>query len=138
MTSTIDHLRAVPLFTGMSDRALEAIAALAEAAAFADGSALTRQGEPGDAFYVIVEGTVQISRDDKPIGVLGGGGFIGEIALVDGRNRTATAMAAGAVEALVISREAFQALMDRYAAVRLGVLMALTDRIRSDERTLAD
>lgn len=138
MTAIVDHLRSVPLFTGMSDRALEAIGELAAPVSFAEGEALTRQGDPGDAFYVILSGAVAITRDGQAVGTLGSGDFIGEIALVDGRTRTATAVAAGPVETLAITREAFQSLMERFSAVRLGVLMALTDRIRSDERALVD
>ena len=62
----------------------------------------------------------------------------GEISLVDGRPRTATATAAGPVNALVIRRPEFLELMDRFGAVRLGVLMALTERVRSDENAPFD
>ena len=64
---------------------------------------------------------------------LGPGDFLGEISLVDGRPRSATVTATGPVKALVIGRPAFLELMDRYGAVRLGVLMALTERVRGDE-----
>jgi CRP-like cAMP-binding protein len=58
----------------------------------------------------------------------------GRFSLIDGRPRTASAVAIGPVNALAIERPAFQELMDRFGAVRLGVLMSLSDRIRSDER----
>jgi len=138
VTHIADHLKNVPLFTGMSERALEAIAGLASETTFGDSEVLTQQGDPGDSFLVILDGTVEIVRDGQPVRRLGAGDFIGEVSLVDGRARTATVTALGPVEALVITREAFQALMDRYAAVRLGVLMALTDRIRSDGVALID
>ena len=134
MDSVVDQLRVVPLFQGMTDRALEAIAGLAEEVAFADAEAVTREGEAGDAFYVLVDGQLQVSRDGSPIRTLGPGDFLGEISLIDGRPRSATATAVGPVKALVVRRPAFLELMDRFGAVRLGIVMALTDRIRHDER----
>ena len=130
----VDHLKAVPLFQGMTDQALEAVAALANEVEIADGATITEEGEPGDSFYVIVHGQLRISRHGTPIRDLGPGDFLGEISLVDGRPRSATAVAVGPVNAIVIERPAFLELMDRFGAVRLGILMALSDRIRHDER----
>jgi len=131
-TAVIDDLKRVPLFAGMTDRAIEAISALATEQPVADGEAIVVEGDPGDAFYLLVEGQVDVTRRGEAIRRLGTGDFIGEIALVDGRARTATATAVGPVRTLVVHREAFLELMDRHPAVRLGILMALTDRIRSD------
>jgi CRP/FNR family cyclic AMP-dependent transcriptional regulator len=135
MGTVVDHLRQVPLFQGMTDRAITAVATLASEIEFPDGTALTTQGEPGEAFFLVVAGSVSVARNGSVQKTLGPGDFIGEIALVDGRPRTATATAVGNVEALVIGRESFLQLMDTYPAVRLGILMALTERIRTDEQT---
>jgi len=131
-TTVVDDLKRVPLFGGMTDRAIAAVAVLATELAFAAGQALVVEGEAGDAFYLLVEGRVDVTRSGEPVRTLGPGDFIGEIALVDGRERTATATAVGAVRTLVVRRDAFLELLDRHPAVRLGILMALTDRIRSD------
>jgi CRP-like cAMP-binding protein len=133
-----DHLRTIPLFGGMTDRALDAIAPLASEVDFPDGAALTVEGDRGDELYLVLEGTVEVVRGGTLVRTLGTGDVIGEISLVDGRPRTATATARGPVHALVIGREAFGELMERYPAVRLGVMVALADRVRSDERTLVD
>src|SRR6476469_8469359 len=129
----VDHLKAVPLFQGMTDPALEAVAALANVVTIADGATVTREGDPGESFFVIVDGQLRISRHGETIRDLGPGDFLGEISLVDGRPRTATAVAVGPVNAIVIERPAFLELMDRFGAVRLGILMALSDRIRHDQ-----
>ena len=138
MSAAVEDLRAVPLFQGMTDRALGAVAELATQIDIADGTALTTEGENGDAFYMILEGVVRVSRAGKPVGDLGPGDFIGEISLIDGRPRTATTVAVGGVRALVVQRTEFLDLMERFSAVRLGVVMALTERIRTDEGALAD
>ena len=131
---TVDLLRQVPLFEGMTDQAISAVADLVDEVEFGDGQLITREGEAGDAFYVVVDGRLQISRGGAVIATQGPGDFLGEISLIDGRPRTATATAVGAVSALAIERPAFMSLIDRYPAVRLSVLMALTDRIRRDAR----
>lgn len=129
-----DHLRTIPLFAGMTDRALDGVASLAEEVDFAAGDTLTVEGEPGDTLYLVLEGSVTVTRSGVSLPSLGPGDVIGEVALVDGRPRTATTAAAEPVHALVVGRQAFGDLMERFPAVRLGVMMALADRVRADEQ----
>jgi CRP/FNR family cyclic AMP-dependent transcriptional regulator len=133
MSAVVDHLANVPLFQGMTESARDAVAELAEETHFGDGDTVTREGDEGDAFYVVVDGRLVVSRNGMTLRELGPGDFLGEISLVDGRPRTATVTATGPVKALIIRRPEFLELMDRYGAVRLGVLMALTERVRGDE-----
>jgi CRP/FNR family transcriptional regulator, cyclic AMP receptor protein len=133
MSAVVDHLANVPLFQGMTESARDAVAGLAQETHFAVGDDVTREGDEGDAFYVIVDGRLVVSRNGLTLRDLGPGDFLGEISLVDGRPRTATVTASSPVKALVIRRPEFLELMDRYGAVRLGVLMALTERVRGDE-----
>jgi len=135
MTATTDDLRRVPLFTGMTDAALEAVAALTSPVEFADGHQVTVEGEPGDTFYLLVDGGLDVARGGSTISHLGAGDFVGEISLIDGRPRTATTTAVGPTQALVVERTAFLELMERFPPVRLGILMALTERVRRDERS---
>jgi CRP/FNR family cyclic AMP-dependent transcriptional regulator len=134
MTDALDDLRQVPLFAGMTDHALEAVSELAVEREFGEGSALLTEGEPGESFFLLVHGQVHVTRGGTPGRTRGPGDFMGEISLIDGRPRTATATATGPVRVLEIRRDGFLRLMDRFAAVRLGVLMALTDRVRNDEQ----
>src|SRR5262245_43926044 len=125
-------LRGVPLFEGMTDRAIEHVASIARTVEFGAGTELMHEGDAGDAFYIVIDGALAISKAGRTLTRLGAGDFLGEIALVDGRPRTATATALEAVRALVIDRPAFLGLVDDSGPVRLGVLMALTERIRRD------
>ena len=134
MTASLDDLRRVPLFSGMTDRTAQAVADLAREVDFENGTAVVTEGEPGDAFYLVLDGIIRVSQGGTPVRDLGAGDFIGEIALIDGRPRTATGVAVGPLHALVIERAAFNELMERHPAIRLGILMALTERIRRDER----
>jgi CRP-like cAMP-binding protein len=133
MSAVVDHLANVPLFRGMTESARDAVAELAQETHFEDGDTVTREGDEGDAFFVIVDGGLIVSRNGMTLRELGLGDFLGEISLLDGRPRTATVTADGPVKALVIRRPEFIELMERYGAVRLGVLMALTERVRGDE-----
>ena len=132
MGAIADHLRQVPLFEGLTDRVIEAVAAVARETRFDDDESLIREGEPGDGFFVIVDGRVRVSRGGEPVSELGPGDFLGEISLVDNRPRTASAVAAGPVGAIVVDRASFLKLVERVGSARLGILTTLTDRIRRD------
>lgn len=138
MTVPAARLRVVPLFAGLTDRAIGAVADLAVEEGLPEGHVLAAEGGPGDAFLLVLEGRVQVTRQGAPVRELGPGDFLGEIALVDRRPRTATAIALTAVTAAVIDAAAFADLMERHPAVRHGILVALTDRIRSDEAGATD
>ena len=128
----IGILRQVPLFEGLTDRAIGAVARAAQERRFPAGEALVREGEPGDSFMIIVTGTAAVTQHGAPIRTLGRGDFLGEIALLDGGIRTATVEAVVPTEVLVIDRDRFVELIDGSSAVRFGVLEALTRRLRRD------
>ena len=65
MSAVIDHLTQVPLFRGMTESALDAIAGLAAETQFADGDDVTREGDEGDVFYVVVDGQLVISKNGR-------------------------------------------------------------------------
>jgi CRP/FNR family cyclic AMP-dependent transcriptional regulator len=130
MIVTIDAIRSVPLFSGMTGTSIEAVSAVVEPTEYADGEPIVRQGEAGDIFVVILGGHARVDQDGATIRELHDGDFLGEISLIDGRARTATVTAAGTVQALVIRRDGFFRLFDSLPTFRLEVLLALTDRLR--------
>ncbi len=132
MTPT-DVLRGVPLFAGMTDRAIEAISGLTTEVAYRDGEPIVREGDAGESFIVLVSGTAAVDRGGHQVRVLAAGDFLGELSLVDGGPRTATVTARGPVRALEVSRGDFRRLFEEFGAVRLDILTALTARIRRDQ-----
>ena len=130
MPVTADLLRSVPLFTGMTDSAIESVGGLTHEVRFAESQDLVRQGEEGDSFLVIVEGRARVLQNGDTLRDLGPGDYLGEIALIDGRPRTATVTALEPVRALIVERSDFRRLIDDFSAVRFHVLTALTQRIR--------
>ncbi len=127
----VERLRAVPLFAGMTESSIAVIAGIVTERSFEAGEPIVRQGKPGDSFLVLVSGRASIEQDGRPIGQLGAGDFLGEIALLDRRPRTATVVAVEPVRALLIPADAFGEIVDRIPSVRHAVLSALTTRIRA-------
>ncbi len=138
MTSRSDVLRAVPLFEGMTDRSVDEIAALAAETDYPAGAILVREGDPGDTFIVIVDGRATVDRGGEPIAEMSGGDFLGEISLIDHRPRSATVIAVEPIHALVVRCDGFDRLMNDYPAVRLGILTALTRRLRRTTPAISD
>jgi CRP/FNR family cyclic AMP-dependent transcriptional regulator len=134
--AAVEILRTVPLFEGMTDRSVEAVAGLARAATFPAGEVLTREGDPGDRFIVLTAGTAKVTQGERRLRTLGPGDFFGEISLIDGGPRTATVTATAPLEALVIERDGFERVMADFPTLRLDLVSALTQRLR--ERAPAD
>ena len=130
MDRKLELLRHVPLFGRLNQKGLETIAQLADEVDVAAGTELCREGRSGDAFYVIVDGSVRIDRGGVRVNTLGPGDFLGEIALVDGGPRTATATTESAARLLVVGHREFHTLLEDFPDVRLAVLEALAERVR--------
>jgi CRP/FNR family cyclic AMP-dependent transcriptional regulator len=129
-------LSAVPLFARLGRTGLAEIAALVDEVDVAAGTVLTREGRSGGEFFVIVDGAIAVERGGTVVRTLGPGEFLGEIALVDGGPRTATATATVPTRLLVLAHREFHSLMDRFPEVRMAVLQALAERVRAlDART---
>jgi CRP/FNR family cyclic AMP-dependent transcriptional regulator len=138
MPVTADLLRRVPLFTGMTDAAIESVGGLAHEVEFGEGDELVRQGDEGDTFLVIIDGRARVIQDGDTLRDLGPGDYLGEIALIDGGPRTATVTAIEPIRALIVERSDFRRLIDDFSAVRFHVLTALTQRIRREAPSAID
>src|SRR6266516_4846280 len=115
-------LRAVPLFSNCSKASLGQIARLVDEVSLPAGRVLMQQGRVGNEFFVIVEGKVRIERDGRRIDTEGPGDFLGEIALVDHRPRTATAICETPCRLLVLAHREFHTLMAESPAISNAVL----------------
>jgi CRP-like cAMP-binding protein len=118
----------LPIFSGLEPRSVEAVATLARVRSAPAGTVLMREGEPAESFYVIVSGTVHIERHGEFVRSMSDGGFIGEIALVEGTARTATATCTTASELLEFGSFELGRLMATFPDVRARIEAALVRR----------
>jgi putative ABC transport system ATP-binding protein len=75
---------------------------------FAAGETIIREGEPGEDFFLISDGEVEVIRSDHEVARLGPGDFFGEVALISGEPRNATVVAEGGVDAYALGKTDFQ------------------------------
>jgi len=127
---TLQLLKRVPLFAGLAAEQLSTIAAIAEERDVTAGTILTHEGRHEGYFFIIVSGTVRIVRGDETLNTLHDGDFLGEISLLDGGPRTATAVAETDCQLLVMSFQRFQQLLGESEDVRAAVLEEVGARLR--------
>jgi CRP-like cAMP-binding protein len=123
------------LFRGLSAATIQQIAALAIRRPYEPDALVFSQGDPGDSLYGVVTGKVRISastREGKEmfLNIMEPGDTFGEIALLDGNPRTATATTTATCELMIIPRAQFLALLQREPTVAIHLLQLLCQRIR--------
>jgi CRP/FNR family transcriptional regulator, cyclic AMP receptor protein len=130
--SKIELLKRVPLFAGCSRKELARIATLADEIDFKPGKTLIREGELGREFFVLVDGTAQISRKGRRIDTAGPGDFFGEMALLADQPRNATVTTTSDVGALVVTARSFRDLIGNNPLIALKVMRAVAERLPPD------
>ena len=129
----IDLLKGVPLFSACSKKELGEIALVADEIDVDADKVLTREGDSGREFFVLVEGAAEVRRKGRKVGTMDAGDFFGEIALVSSRPRTATVTTTAPGRLLVVTDRAFRELMKKMPSIQLKVLTALADRLAADK-----
>ncbi|MBA3690428.1 MAG: cyclic nucleotide-binding domain-containing protein [Actinobacteria bacterium] len=123
------RLDEVPLFAGLSKRERERVARWADEIDEPAGYLLVNQGNFAHEFFVLLEGTVQVRKDDRHLTDLGPGDFFGEIALVAQDRRTASVMATTPVRAVVMHARDFGAMRTEMPAVCDRIEAAIRERL---------
>lgn len=130
----VRHLERVPLFSGFGDHELRRVAGISKTIEVPAGTVLTRIGDPGDSFFVVIDGRAAVQT---PLGIghsLQPGDFFGEMSLVDGEPRSATVTATTDVRLLVVEHSHFWRLLDETPDLIRRILMVLSRRVRSLEQ----
>lgn len=130
MDQKLELLEQVPLFAGIGREGLEEIGRIVDEIDVPAGRALTHEGRHEGYFFVIVSGTVRIERGGQTINTIGAGDFLGEIALLDGGPRTATATTQSDTSLLTVTYQRFQQLLDASPRIRRAVLEEVGERLR--------
>ena len=128
-------LRSTPFFAGLSEQDLDGIASVGHPVGFAAGEAIVEAGDPGDAMYIVVDGSAEVDVGGR-YHTLKAGDFFGEMALIASRRRMATVKAAEDVSALRIPADGFQAFLLDHPRVALSMMRALVDRLREVEQRI--
>jgi uncharacterized membrane protein len=138
---TLDAIRSVPLFASLDDEAANDLRNLLHVRDVPSGAALFRAGDQGDAMYLIESGRVRItiSDDDQKeivLAELAQGDFFGEMAIIDGKQRSADATVAEDARLAVLSRENFLGFIHDNPKVALEMLSASFARLRRTDKLL--
>jgi len=125
-------IKSVPIFSRCSKKELEALGSEFDEIDVPSGRTLTKQGEPGREFVVIVSGTAEVTKDGRRVNMLGAGDFLGEIALLSGGPRTATVTTVSDTDLLVLSSRSFARLTKEVPSLQASVVKALSERLAAD------
>ena len=134
---------ATPLLAGLSTADAQALAACGGIRRFRAGAFIAREGEAGDALHTVLRGSVRIvmtdaAGEEATLTVLGPGDSFGELSLLDGRPRSASAVAAESTRTLAVTRGDFHAWLGERPGAAAALLEALSLRLRQTDALLAD
>ncbi len=133
LSNEVELLRRVPLFSGIESSRLKLLAYTSDVITYQTGQTIMRQGDIGDAAFVIIKGDAEVSvaTDSGPIPVaqLHDGDFLGEIAILCDTPRTATIVAKTELQALRIRKEPFFELLRQFPEMAVDMTRLLAERL---------
>ena len=137
----LQALRSVPLFQTLPSEAVSELFHLLNDRSIPKGTALFHRDDPGDAMFFIESGRIRISVKDADghdtvLAEMGSGDFFGEMAMLDGQMRSADATAIEETKLAVLAREDFRSFIRKKPDVALGLLTAMTRRLRRTDNLL--
>lgn len=138
---TLEAIRSVPLFSSLHDEAAQELYGLLQSRNVPSGTSLFRAGDKGDSLYLIDGGRVRISVTDDDqkeivLAELAEGDFFGEMAIIDGKDRSADATVIEDARLYVLAREDFLRFINSNPTVALELLSATFQRLRQTDRML--
>jgi len=128
-----EQLAQVPLFEGLSKKQLRRISSLMTRIDRPAGQILTTEGQRGYEFFIVLEGEVEVRQGDRVIATRRPGDYVGEIALLDKRPRTATVVATTPVSVEVLSRREFVSLLAEVPQLSEQIMATMARRLADIE-----
>lgn len=129
-TRSIEALRAVPLFSGLSDKELKQIAQQTKEVFFPAGAAICTEGEKAAAMHVVLEGETKVQIGGRTRRRMGPGSFFGEVAILDGGPRSATVIAETDVRTVGLPFWNFKNILKENPKIALKMLEGVAARLR--------
>ncbi|MFB3120247.1 MAG: Crp/Fnr family transcriptional regulator [Stenotrophomonas maltophilia] len=139
----VNFLTSVPIFANLSGEQLQSLPGKLQPRRYQRGEVIFHEDDPADRMHIIVEGRVKISiasedGRERDIALLQSGECFGEMALIDGSNRSATATAVDATETMVLFRQDFLDFLSENPEVAADVNTLLVQRLRNVNQMLGD
>ncbi|MEW6232555.1 MAG: cyclic nucleotide-binding domain-containing protein [Chloroflexota bacterium] len=136
------QLRKIPFFAALTDNEVQALVQAMASRDFAKGELIFKQGDPGDALYIIDTGLVQVVADNGPeadvFAHLGEGDFFGEMALLTGKPRSAAVRAIANTRAFLLKKCDFDKLLAEHPTLALSISSVLSRRLAQADRQLVE
>ena len=124
------RLKSIPLFAQLSDRERADVARFADEVSVPAGKTLAEEGEFAYEFFVIEQGTAEVTKDKRVLAQLGPEDFFGEIGLVEAERRTATVVAKSPMELIVIFGPNFRRLERELPELATQIRTAIRERLQ--------
>lgn len=137
----VEVLREVPIFASVEPSKLKLLAFASQRLKFESGQVLCKEGEAGDKAFVIIQGSadvfVRAGGDDIRVATVGRNDFIGDMAILCDRPRTATVKASSPCETLVIGKAQLMGLLKSFPEMCIAMMRVLAFRLERTNRALA-
>jgi CRP-like cAMP-binding protein len=127
-----NHLREVPLFSGLDDHELDAVGLAATELRFEAGKVLMKEGESAHEMVVVLEGTLEVTRGGDHIADIGPGSFAGEMALLTRAHRNSTVTAKTDIVVLHIDGRSFSAVLEDAPQIAVKMLPVVASRVTAN------
>jgi len=138
----VELLQRIPFFANMEPAKLKLLAFTSERIGFEPGQLIFKQGDMGDAAYIIIEGEAEVLVDTAggptQVATLGKNAFVGEIAILCDVPRTATVRAVGRLVALRIPKELFMRLITEFPQMAIEIMRELAHRLEMTNQRLRE
>lgn len=131
--NSMEELRKAPLFSAMSDKELARVKSIAKVVTHEKGQHVVEEEKTAMGFHLILEGTAEASVAGAAVAQMGPGSYFGEMALIDGKPRSATVLATDTLKTLVIPSWDFNHMLDQHPEMMRGLLVELCRRLRKIE-----
>ena len=132
MSEHIALLKSTDLLGEVPEQRLRSICELMQEVRIPEGVAVFAKGDRGDAVYLVAEGSLRLESDGVPVAVRRRGEWVGEVALIDNGERSASAIAQSDVVLLRWERESFHDVISEFPEVAYGIFRVLTRKLRQD------
>ncbi len=134
--NSLDFLLDVPIFADLDQPTLEKIAGLGKTKSYEKDETILVEEDAGSALFVITKGKVKVARQSSDgreviLTILSESDFFGEMAILDGLNRSATVVATEDSELFIIQRQDFVNLLKEHPEISISLLQELTARLRA-------